>query len=313
MESNPESADDILNNLLNLSSLEGIALRFQCSSHQDISQSVMSLNAVIDHNEQDNEDVWYSLCQRLSKLYTQRLDNCHNEINNCFNIFVTKERLHCLQCLSVLHSPENLLKLYHATVTRMLMKASNHWQQSDRIKSKTKTEPMTFEKAVDKFALHTSNIAQFIEEDLMIFITGIFGENVNSVQAVKELYLDHVVIDIVSILDILETEITISSANNKNTSKGNQGIANNLSARKISSFKDLDSISDGQLDENTVNAMILRMDIFVNFLRAVEDLDAKLHSLCVQLVGLRDIKVGASGRSRRNLKSKELLFTTLLT
>lgn len=310
LESKPGLEDDVLAFVLEQTATEGLALRFQCSVPQDISHSVLSLNAVVDHAEQDHEDVWYSLCYRLSKRYVRRLETCFANSTDIFTDIQMKERLHCIHNLSILHSSEEVLKICRSVTQKILANLSMSWQNeghstSHKSKGKSGTAIVSFSKAVERFDVLVSNVSKLIEEDMILLVRGVYGDFTSGVQVIKELYLDHLSADVSSLLDMFETEINAAISNGKQSKMTKSFSEGSFPKTSQSLFKAHGSsnIFADEVDVKESNAINSCVESLVKLLSSVERVDVVLHSLCVQFVGLREVKVRTTGRPRRSLKS----------
>lgn len=73
LETQPGSEEEVLQQLLKLSSAQGLCLPVRASTSDPISQSSLSINMAMDDAEQLNQSLWDSLSHALRKGFLQRL------------------------------------------------------------------------------------------------------------------------------------------------------------------------------------------------------------------------------------------------
>ena len=103
--------------LLELSSREGISLPVRASANDPIGVSAMSLNMAVDQSETINEGLWSEISVRLRKYFVEKLTNLPICAAPGMNLFAPK-RLTYVQSLCSLYSRADIWNKYMAIRTQ---------------------------------------------------------------------------------------------------------------------------------------------------------------------------------------------------
>ena len=116
LESSPGGEDSILQELLQLGSVDGFVLPFRRDSADDASGSVLSINTAVTQSESVNSALWRKITDALEGRFLARLQ----QLSVGDDRGQRAERLTCVQSLCTLVAPQKVWTKYRALRQRQL-------------------------------------------------------------------------------------------------------------------------------------------------------------------------------------------------
>ena len=273
MDKNPGCEESMLQNLLKLSSMEGISLPIRSSHSDHVTQSTMSINTVVDEVEQMNETLWFDICVRFRKYFIEKINQLPvGQPAPRINIRSGK-RLQYLQSLCALYPAEEIWPRYRSLRMHKVL-CCLRGQYADQPSSPhsgtgTNASPpprnpggndeASFESRVADFESGVQKLVIMIREDFELLNSGVLTKVISTFDALQEIYLESCSEELSGLIERLHQEMVIHPA--KAGSRGGADIPKSNSEfvrlgqpknilRKQHS-KSLDSLLSSQQEEFT--------------------------------------------------------------
>ncbi|XP_048250492.1 uncharacterized protein KIAA0825-like [Haliotis rufescens] len=184
LEQCPGCEEAVLQEILTLSSIEGLSLPLKASDTDSMSMSMVSLNMVVDSGDQLIEQKWKKVTQLLKKHFVDRLLQLPvSMMDSNLNVLVNM-RLNLLQSLRAIAPDEDVWNRYRSLRTQQLEKCF-----SDMLPEQPSEN--TDYKA---FSHHCNAMADIIismlDEDFIVLNTGMFTKVTGVFKALHDLYLE---------------------------------------------------------------------------------------------------------------------------
>jgi hypothetical protein len=203
IEDTPLCEDAVLQQVLLLSSQQGIALPVRGSHSDPGSHSCLSINTAMDDSEHMAEILWDSLCRMLRKQYLQRLNLLPIAKSTPVLSTSKQERLHCVQSIAVLF-PDAWSSYSSMRVQHISQLVDRHLRPLGR-----------FHQCVEGFSQLTGKLLIIIQEDFDLINSGVFGSEPGVIKGLHQLYCDPLLDEISSIVELLQYELPSKSGTPK--------------------------------------------------------------------------------------------------
>ncbi|ELT90139.1 hypothetical protein CAPTEDRAFT_227345 [Capitella teleta] len=206
LEQHPGAEDAVLQQVLRLSSQQGIALPVRASMMEHTSQSCLSINTALDDTEQMTEALWDRLSRVLRKRYLQRLN--HLPVASPSPALSDRglQRLKCVQSMAVLFP--DVWGSYSSMRT----------QHVNKIIDKHMRRVGCFHLSAEAFSYVTEKLLVLVTEDYDLINTGVFGSQPSVISAIYQLYYEPLLDEVSSIVEQLQCELPSKAGSPKRKS-----------------------------------------------------------------------------------------------
>ena len=225
MDKNPGCEESMLQNLLKLSSLEGISLPIRSSHSDHVTQSTMSINTVVDEVEQMNETLWYDICVRFRKYFIDKINKLPvGQPAPRINIRAGK-RLQYVQSLCALYPADEIWPRYRSLRTHQVQTCLHEQLAKSRTAAPSspgnnaipQPDDASFESHVASFESGIQKLIIMIREDFELFNSGVLTKVTSTFDALQEIYLESASDELSGLIEKLHNEMA------SNPQKGSSG------------------------------------------------------------------------------------------
>lgn len=185
LENHPGCEELILEDLMTLSSSEGISLPLRSSATPRAEDSVASLNSVQDNHEVLIEQLWDQIALKFRRYFTDKLSKLplrgfEQELN-----LQEQNRIEYLQSLVMLYQPDDIWFCYQMLRVQQLETYFN-----SLLPQSGEDEKLDIAAITKNCSMLAALITGMIDEDFAILTTGIFKKASSTFKAIHDLYLD---------------------------------------------------------------------------------------------------------------------------
>lgn len=185
LENHPGCEELILEDLMTLSSSEGISLPLRSSATPRADDSVASLNSVQDNHEVLIEQLWDQIALKFRRYFTDKLSKLplrgfEQELN-----LQEQNRIEYLQSLVMLYQPDDIWFCYQMLRVQQLETYFN-----SLLPQSGEDEKLDIAAITKNCSMLAALITGMIDEDFAILTTGIFKKASSTFKAIHDLYLD---------------------------------------------------------------------------------------------------------------------------
>ncbi|XP_077989085.1 uncharacterized protein KIAA0825-like [Glandiceps talaboti] len=219
----PGCEETIFQNLLKLSSHEGIAIPIRAISSALATESTMSINAVTNNTEEMNETVWDDIRLKLRRYFYEKLQMLPLTVNPEAVDGNDCKRAEYLQSLCVLYPHEEVWKRYRSIRAQQL-----ECILSDKLpKAEMEEEPkeIKLEVITPAFKEVVEIMKSMIKDDFEVLMSEVFNNTVETFPAILELYLDRLSEAISGIVD--KVWIDLSQGNRLSSLQNGNAVVKN--------------------------------------------------------------------------------------
>lgn len=202
----------MLQNILKLSSLEGISLPIRSSHTDHVTQSTVSINTVVDEVEQMNETLWYDICVRFRKYFIERISKL--PVGKPTPRINTKagKRLQYVQSLCALYPAEEIWPRYRSLRTHHVQSCLHGGRDGpssppESMSNTSSNKDIGFISRVANFEAGIQMLIIMIREDFELLNSGVFTKVISTFEALSEIYLENVSEEVSSLIDGLQEEM----------------------------------------------------------------------------------------------------------
>lgn len=317
LESHSGSEEVVFQQLLQLSSQEGVQLPVQTAAVSTLEHSVMSINTTVNESETLYDNLWNDLCMRLRRYFVHRLQNLPVSQTVPAIDLASQKRLLYVQSLCTLYPVKDIWNKYRSI--RSQMYGSQLLSYGKTLKaSLTSADDVDFEKGAQHFETLVLLSQAMIHEDFCLLNSGVFCNAVSTMEALNEIYLDKLLDEVASIADSLHNDL-LNVGNKKQVKEQDHTKAVQKSSSELMSLthfkgrlqkqqsKSLDSLLSRS--ESFTDLLTLPTDtigVLVSFVNSVLNMDNYLQHL-QSLMTWELSNVAVKSPHQRRLKSKLLI------
>ncbi|XP_041373481.1 uncharacterized protein KIAA0825-like [Gigantopelta aegis] len=218
LEQCPGSEEAVLQEILSLSSDEGLLLPLRNSGIDPTVMSMASINMVVDSSDQVIEQKWNRIAEHLKKHFVSRLSQLPLTKSDDPSNVVTSQRLHFLQSLRVIATDEDAWHCYRGVRTQELQK-----QLSEMV---AETEQVNYLLSRHCSAM-ADLISSMIDEDFLVLNTGMFTKVTNVFKSLHDLYLEKYSDEMTLLVEEISDEIADAKSKSFSQSQSELGISVN--------------------------------------------------------------------------------------
>ncbi|XP_033750005.1 LOW QUALITY PROTEIN: uncharacterized protein KIAA0825-like [Pecten maximus] len=307
LEQHPGCEEAILQELLSLSSSEGLSLPHTSRPRgTDPMASMASLNIATDNCEENISQQWDRIALHLRRYFTDRLTKLPIDSQKQVMDLYENKRMEYIQSLSTLYPSEDVLIKYQ-TLRSQQLDHCFHTLLPDADSEAYNSV------AVTKNCRELADIIlKMIDEDFVIFNSGVFKKSFNIARAMHDMYLEKfsdemsaLVEDIwEEIEEIIRKQPPQSSSEHSHLGKGNSKLGKKEKAQSLESV-----LSTNVADEEVSTFSLPRdyMESILNVVTAVLHIEEHVESLlkCAAWdnAGISSKKVKRKGSLRGVLKT----------
>ncbi|XP_023933261.1 uncharacterized protein KIAA0825-like [Lingula anatina] len=201
MDEHPGSEEAILESLLQLSSQEGITLPLRSARTEQNLDSVLSLGAICDVNEQISESLWNDIKIRLKKFFLDRLNNLPLEPDLSTVKVEGGKRMDYLNSLCCLNTAAEVWKSYRSLRSQQLQRMINKNLYT------AEGNMLEFEAQSTAWESLSATVISMINEDFAILNSGIFARVVTTFECLHLIYQERLSEEIGNIAERLQHEL----------------------------------------------------------------------------------------------------------
>ncbi|XP_025078589.1 uncharacterized protein KIAA0825-like isoform X3 [Pomacea canaliculata] len=224
LDKQPGCEEDILQEVLGLSSAEGLLLPLRVSSH-DSSEMVMSsssLHGLTDPSDQIIEQRWNRLSSRLKKYFCEQLLQLPNAPKVGFSTnFCLDRRLELVESLHCLCSDEDTWQRYRSLRTQQLEETFT------KLLPEVDEEHVSHKDFSNNCGIVADAVIAMIDEDFVILSSGVFRKATGVFRALHELYLEKFSDEMSLLVDEIGDEIARATQRPLAPSKSEHGLHKN--------------------------------------------------------------------------------------
>ncbi|KAK3097727.1 hypothetical protein FSP39_012501 [Pinctada imbricata] len=306
LEHNPGSEELVLEDLLSLSSEEGLSLPLSSRHDSNHMQSVTSVNAVADNVEFHISQQWDQIALHMRRYFTGKLQTLPMKPEKlAIDLFECK-RIQYLQSLLSLYPSDDILIKYQTLRSQQLEKCFQ-----------TLLPEGTYDqcKSVDitKNCHHLASIIlRMIDEDFLVFNSGIFKKSFNIARAMHDMYLEKFSDEMSALVEDIWEEIEEIFTKKRHTStlEGSEQ-RKRVKLQRGNNADDLDHAeqSDSSEDQVAMETSIPKeyiesmLEIVTSIIHIEEHVESLLRCAAWDTAGVSSKKVKRKGSLRGVLKT----------
>ncbi|XP_052100793.1 uncharacterized protein KIAA0825-like [Mytilus californianus] len=237
LQQTPGSEEIIFQDLLSLSSCQGLTLPLK-SSNKDPLQSMTSLNTVTDSVEQQVSEEWEHIARRFQQYFQHSLENIPVSAKPLSIDLYEKKRVNHLQSLSVLFPTEDVLVKYQTLRSLQLDQCFQNLLAGVNADNFSSID-------VTKNCCYLADIIlKMIKEDFIVFNSGVFKRSFNIARAMHDMYLEKYSDEMSALVEDIweDIEEIMNKKSSKNSSKAKLSVRN-VSSDSLPSTKSFSSIT----------------------------------------------------------------------
>lgn len=184
LENHPGSEEKLLQDLLSLSSKEGLSL--PCKSHQGSNpmQSVTSVNAVTDNLEMQISQQWDQISLHFRRYFTDKLQKLPIDSTKPDLDLFEGKRMEYIHSLLALYPSDDILIKYQTLRSQQLERCF------ETLLPEMDSEQYSSMEITKNCRELSDIILNMIDEDFVIFNSGIFKKSFNTARAMHDMYLE---------------------------------------------------------------------------------------------------------------------------
>ncbi len=202
--------------------MEGLSLPSGTSDLDVMAQSTFSMNTAVDSGEQVTEALWNDICLRMKKYFLESLRKLDLPSQALAVARIGKKRLSCVQSLCALFSVKRVWTMYVGVRGQQMKNLIQMILYPDQ--SQQQGHSSSKKKAAALFTLASGNLGkmaevliQMIDEDFILLNSGVFGEGVEVMRGLRDLYSDRVVDELCIIMERLQADMHSGSRSHSKT------------------------------------------------------------------------------------------------
>lgn len=182
LETRPDCEEQVLQQLLLLSSQDGFLLPFRNDfSEPTSSQSLLSINTAVDESDQANDSLWGKLVMKLKRYFSEQLGQMTRSLNDKPVSGGTERRQRFVQALCSLYVTKQAWQKYCSLRCQQVAACVGIQEDGEH----------GFCEAVGRFVQSLPCVTAMIDEDVHLFNSGVFCDIMLSTSdAIRSIYIE---------------------------------------------------------------------------------------------------------------------------
>ncbi|XP_062617081.1 uncharacterized protein KIAA0825-like [Saccostrea cucullata] len=292
LENHPGSEEKLLQDLLSLSSNEGLSL--PCKSHQGSNpmQSVTSVNAVSDNLELQIAQQWDQISLHLRRYFTDKLQKLPIDSTKPDLDLFEGKRIEYIHSLLALFSSDDILIKYQTLRSQQLERCF------ETLLPEIDSEQYSSMEITKNCRELSDIILNMIDEDFVIFNSGIFKKAFNTARAMHDMYLEKFSDEMSALVEDIWEDI--EDIVNKPRKNSKDQLTSNQSHNAAQDVPDESNASDPSLPRVYMESIL---DVVTSVLHIEEHVEILLRCAAWDPAGVSSKRVKRKGSLRGVLKT----------